>query len=221
SLQQALEAGECDDEVARTAGRVLGAVHAARCGGIPPLWPTLADDRSNWLRFLAMRTTGVLPRAQLPAEAEAVVHRLYAAAIECERNGLLSHLDAAPKNVLLAGDRVALLDFELGAAISDPAYDPGFLIGHYLLMGENNPTMRDAAWSAAVAVASGYRETSPDVDSEWAARLARYAGLTMLYRLYGSSPAPYLRPARYGEIRVAGVCILLAGELPIPVEGSA
>jgi len=214
SLQQALESGDCDVDAARVAGRVLGAVHAARSGSVPALWPTDVEDRANWLRFLAMRTTGVLSRAELSPEVEAVVRDLYASAIEYERCGTVSHLDAAPKNLLLAGGEVMLLDFELGAAISDPAYDPGFLVGHYLLMGENGPLMRDNAWRAASAVASGYLETAPAVDGDWWSRLARYAGLTMLYRLYGSSPAPYLNPARYGEIRVAGICIVLAGELP-------
>jgi tRNA A-37 threonylcarbamoyl transferase component Bud32 len=217
SLQQALEAGDCDVVAARTAGRILGAVHAARSGSVPCLWPTPEADRGNWLRFLAMRTTGVLPRAELTSGAETVVRELYQSAIECERVGVVSHLDAAPKNLLLSPGQVVLLDFELGASISDPAYAPGFLAGHYLLMGENHPSMRHDAWRAASAVASGYLETAPAVDGAWAQRLARFAGLTMLYRLYGSSPAPYLNPARYQDIRVAGVCVLLAGELPPPI----
>src|SRR5439155_25436094 len=98
----------------------------------------------------------------------------------------------APKSVLLGDDAaVVLLDFELGDAISDPAYDPGFLAGHYLLMGECRPDLREAAGKAGGAVALGYIDSGPPTDAGWLRRLARYAAATMLYRLYRSTPAPY------------------------------
>jgi Ser/Thr protein kinase RdoA (MazF antagonist) len=216
SLQQALQQGECCPVVARHAGRLLGAVHGIRTGHVAPLWPSPEEDLANWLRFLRMRTTGILERAGLSGDTIREVEALFAEARQAERPGMLSHLDAAPKNVLVNPDgTAALLDFELGAAISDPAYDPAFLIGHYLLMGENRPEMRAAAREAARAVVDGYRETGPDADSGWHQRLARYAGLVLIYRLCGSSPAPYLDPARYADIRKAGLELFSARELPL------
>lgn len=213
SLQQALQSGRCDARAAERLGRLLGAVHQVGSGAVSPIWPSRAEDRGNWERFLRMRTVGVLPRAELPPAAEALTRELHAEATRFEKEGMLSHLDAAPKNVLLDADgEVALLDFELGAAISDPAYDPGFLAGHYLLMGENLPAMRDAARGAAGALTRGYREAAPEVDAGWGQRVARYAGLTMLYRLCGSSPAPYLSEQRYGTIREAGLQLLMEAE---------
>lgn len=215
SLQHALQAGECHPGIARQAGRLLGAVHSTRTGSVAPLWPTHEEDLANWLRFLKMRTTGILERAGLPGDTIREVEALFEEARRAERVGMLSHLDAAPKNVLVAPDgTAALLDFELGAAISDPAYDPAFLIGHYLLMGENRPDMRGAAREAAHAVAAGYRETGPEIDGQWESRLARYAGLVLIYRLCGSSPAPYLDPARYAAIRAAGLELFNARTLP-------
>lgn len=209
SLQSALQKSLCDPQVACRLGRLLGVVH-----GVPlesePLWPTREQDRANWLRFLRMRTTGVLSRAELPAQAAMLTQELYEEARACECLGMISHLDAAPKNVRVGTEgEVFLLDFELGAAVSDPAYDPGFLAGHYLLMGENDPTMRAAARSAAAAIESGYRETAPALDARWSTRFRRYAALTMLYRLYGSSPAPYLNPDRYPKIRTSALRLLL------------
>jgi aminoglycoside phosphotransferase (APT) family kinase protein len=126
---------------------------------------------------------------------------------------MLSHLDAAPKNVLVGPEAtVALLDFELGAAVSDPAYDPGFLAGHYLLMGENNPGMRAASLRAYKTLQDGYMKTAPYADVAAQGRMTRYAALTMLYRLYGSSPAPFLDPERYAAIREEGIRLLLSGE---------
>lgn len=216
SLQQALQQGECAPAVARHAGRLLGAVHSTQTGKVAPLWPSREDDTANWLRFLRMRTTGILERADLSSDTIREVELLFAEAQQAERYGMLSHLDAAPKNVLVSPDgTAALLDFELGAAVSDPAYDPAFLIGHYLLMGENFVAMRDAARRAARAVVDGYRETGPTPDAEWHSRLARYAGLVLLYRLCGSSPAPYLDPTRYAAIRTAGLNLFAARELPI------
>jgi aminoglycoside phosphotransferase (APT) family kinase protein len=161
-----------------------------------------------------MRTTGVLARAELPPETEDEVRCLYAAAKAAERTGMVSHLDAAPKNVLLGRDgEVALLDFELGAAVSDPAYDPGFLAGHYLLMGENHLAMRDSAREAVRAILRGYPETGGELDSGWGDRVLRYAGLVMLYRIYGSSPAPYLSGERHAAIRAAGLDLLEGRDL--------
>jgi aminoglycoside phosphotransferase (APT) family kinase protein len=165
-----------------------------------------------------MRTIGVLRGADLPSDAEAAVHSLYVEACRKIELGMISHLDAAPKNLLVyeEGRPGALLDFELGAGRSDPAYDPGFLVGHYLLMGENRPEMRPATRRAARAVLAGYRRVRGGADRKWERRLARYAGLVLLYRLYGSSPAPYLSSERYAAIREAGLHILLTGDLPEP-----
>lgn len=215
SLHGALVDGRCSVAAAAHAGRLLGEMHQLGAGS-GPLWPDEQEDQANWERFLRMRTTGVLVGAALPPEAEAATHALHAEAQRQTRTGLLSHLDAAPKNLLVHADDSpgALLDFELGASRSDPAYDPGFLVGHYLLMGENRPQMRTAARRAACAVAEGYRSVTNAADGEWSARLARYTGLVMLYRLYGSSPAPYLAPERYAAIRAEGLRILLVGALP-------
>lgn len=217
SLHGALVDGRCSVAAAEHAGRLLGEMHRLGAGA-GPLWPDEEEDEANWERFLRMRTTGVLPGANLPPEAEAVTLALHAEARCHTRVGMLSHLDAAPKNLLVHVDDTpgALLDFELGAARSDPAYDPGFLAGHYLLMGENRPKMRPVARRAARAVAEGYRRVAGSVDDGWRERLARYAGLVMLYRLYGSSPAPYLLPERYAAIRAEGLRLLLAGTLPEP-----
>jgi hypothetical protein len=207
SLQKRLEAGEFDVDAARRLGVLLAAMHSA-CDA-PPLWPTVEEDDANWERFLKMRTVGVLHRAELPHQAEVATQSLLEDGREHARRGMISHLDAAPKNVLVGSEgQIALLDFELGAAISDPAYDPGFLAGHYLLMGAN----REDAWSpairAAAALAEGYQDTAPAVDPEWETRCLHYAALTMLYRVYGSSPAPYLDPNRYAAIRAQALGIL-------------
>lgn len=213
SLQDRLAAGDCDLQAAENLGRLLGAVHHAGIGETPPLWGTWEADAANWERFLRMRTTGVLARAELPPEAERAVHALSEAARRQARRGMVSHLDAAPKNALVQPDgRVALLDFELGAAVSDPAYDVGFLTGHYRLMGEALPALRDAARQAAAALTWAYRETGPAVDSDWERRVDRYAGVTLLYRLYGSSPAPYLSPECWPQVRREGLRLLLEGD---------
>lgn len=211
SLQAALQAGECDGAAAEELGGLLARVHGARRSEIAPLWPTAEEDRENWLRFLKMRTTGFLTRAELPPAAEAVTRELYAEGDATREEGMVSHLDAAPKNVLLTSSGPRLLDFELGAAVSDPAYDPGFLAGHYLLMGENDPAIREASVAAAEGVRRGYRAAARKLDAGWDRRFRRYAALTMLYRLYGSSPAPYLSPSRYQEIRAEGLRRLLEG----------
>jgi hypothetical protein len=209
SLQQELQEGLCCGTLAEDTGRLLGRIHSRI--EAPPLWENEHEDLANWERFLAMRTTGILARAELPRSAARVVTDLHAAGRARRRDGILSHLDAAPKNVLTDRSRRAILvDFELGASGSDPAYDPGFLAGHYLLMGENRPAMRDQARDAAALVLRGYREIggSELCAGDWIHRAVRYAAATMLYRLYGSSPAPYLSPQHYDAIRAGGIALL-------------
>ena len=214
SLQDALGQGRFDLRIAGAVGALLAAIHGCTLPDGFTLWPTEADDYGNWRRFLAMRTTGVLTRADLPTHAEDAVRDLAREGGAMERSATLSHLDAAPKNVIVGFDGgPVLLDFELGATVSDPAYDPGFMIGHYLLMGENSGQAPDAR-AAALALRDGYRAYGRPVDAQWGRRLAMYAGVTMLYRLYGSSPAPYLDPARYAAIRSAGIRLLAESGLP-------
>jgi len=214
SLQSELQAGLFDPQLANIAGHLIAAIHAASLGAVPPLWPSADEDHANWRRFLRMRTTGVLRQSDLPVSAQEATHQLAREAQEHERSGMLSHLDLAPKNVLVSRtaeiNPIGILDFELGAAVSDPAYDLGFLVGHLLLMGANLPAMAAEAQGAAYMVVVGYQMITPlEIDDDWDDRVNRYAGLTMLYRLYGSSPAPYLDPTRYAAIREQGLRLLL------------
>ena len=78
-------------------------------------------------------------------------------------------------------------------------------------MGENLPETREAARRAVSDLVEAYREAAPAVDAGWRSRVYRYAGLTMLYRLCGSSPAPYLSPARHAAIRAEGIRLLMGG----------
>jgi hypothetical protein len=212
SLHDELLSGRCDVEQAKRVGGLLGAVHAAVGEEIPKIWPTEAEDQGNWERFLRMRTFGFTDRARLSPEAQAIVDQLVAEGRANVRTGMISHLDAAPKNWLLRDDgEFALLDFELGAARSDPAYDPGFLAGHYLLMGQNRPEMAEGSVRAVEAMMARYLEEGPEVDRGWAARVHRYAALTMLYRLHGSSPASYLEPSRFDVIRSEAIARLMRG----------
>jgi len=211
SLQAELLDGRCRRKVARRIGRLLGAVHSAGLGANAPLWPTPEEDAANWERFLAMRTVGVLERADLDEDAAGRLRNLQALGREMALPGMISHLDAAPKNVLVSPKgEVALLDFELGAAVSDPAYDPGFLAGHYLALGVTYPKSWPAAREAVWTLLAGYWDSGPALTQNrpFAARTLGYAAATMLYRVYGSSPAPYLLPERFPTIRRLALRIL-------------
>lgn len=212
SLHDRLLAGKCDVDAARRFGALLGAVHGVANDKGFTLWTDHEEDEANWERFLRMRTFGFTERAGLsPSELQEVDH-LVSEGRQHVRMGMISHLDAAPKNWLLRDDgELALLDFELGAARSDPAYDPGFLAGHYLLMGQNRPEMAETSERAVEALIAGYVEEGRDVDAGWGRRVQRYAALTMLYRLHGSSPAPYLEPSRYDVIRSEALARLMRG----------
>lgn len=210
SLQGELETGSFCTESAGWVGELLGTLHSADRGEVPHIWPNRTEDQQNWERFLRMRTVGVLQGAQLPRPVEEMIRNLHADGESAAVSGMLSHLDLAPKNVLLHPDRApSVLDFELGAACSDPAYDPGFLMGHYVLMGINRDDSPAAAWLAAQRVCQTYLSTAGPQDPHFCNRAWQYAGMVLLYRIHGSSPAPYVRRDRLEAIHKVGIRLVM------------
>ena len=101
---------------------------------------------------------------------------------------VLVHGDYSPKNMLVDGAEVVILDCE-PAHWGNPRFDVGFCMMHLILDGIHRPPASDYL-PAAVSFIDAYAAHGPRdaLDAE----LVRIAGCLLLARLEGDSPIDYL-----------------------------
>lgn len=122
----------------------------------------------------------------------------------------LVHGDYSPKNMLVRGENIFLIDFEV-VHWGDPAFDAAFLINHLLLKAFHQPSARrqfialvDEFWKTLL-VALG-----PEVDAGFEAMTLRHLGGLMLARIDGKSPVEYIQDEATKErVRQAATRILV------------
>jgi aminoglycoside phosphotransferase (APT) family kinase protein len=104
----------------------------------------------------------------------------------------LVHGDYSPKNMLVRGDHLTLIDFEV-VHWGDPAFDCGFLLNHLLLKALYQPQFRQLYIEAArefwKALATGL---GPRAGSDFERMTTRHLGALMLARIDGKSPVEYI-----------------------------
>jgi aminoglycoside phosphotransferase (APT) family kinase protein len=103
------------------------------------------------------------------------------------------HGDYSPKNMLVRGDHIFLIDFEV-VHWGDPAFDSGFLVNHLLLKALHQPRFCrlyiEAAREFWWALAAGLGAAG---DSDFEPMTVRHLGALMLARIDGKSPVEYIR----------------------------
>jgi 5-methylthioribose kinase len=124
--KQLLLEGSVDATIAARLGEILAAIHTRTA-----LQPDLAAQFGDRQVFNELRVDPFYQRiAQLAGNAtrhlEQLIDEMRSTAI------CLVHADFSPKNVLVADDRLVLVDFET-AHYGDPAFDTGFFLSHLLL----------------------------------------------------------------------------------------
>jgi len=121
-----LLAGVADQKIARMAGDLLATIHRETAQD-----PDLAERFGDLTVFDELRVDPfyrfVLHRHPELGEPLEIVIRDVLTIPTC-----LVLADFSPKNILLTGDRIALVDFET-AHFGDPAFDLGFFLSHLLL----------------------------------------------------------------------------------------
>jgi aminoglycoside phosphotransferase (APT) family kinase protein len=186
--KQLLLAGRCDPIHAVHAGRTLGQIHRLSTGD-----PELASRFNSWEPFCQLRVDPYLlatgrrhPALREYFEREA--SRLGAPG-QC-----LVHGDFSPKNLLIAGDRLVVLDCEV-AWYGDPSFDLAFLLTHLLLKSLNDTSRRtDLQKLFSSAVNSYFAERRLDDRSQGTLdqNTAHLLLLLLLARVDGKSPVEYL-----------------------------
>lgn len=180
--KQQLLRGEVDISTARAAGRLLGQLHARSSAD-----GSLAQEFANVQPFIELRIRPYFERVAqrnptlAPAIADVVeqIHR--------SRNALV-HGDYSPKNLLVDGEEVVILDCEV-AHWGDSRFDVAFCVAHFLLKSFRRAAPTPLLLRAALAFLSEYRRAGPaPLDRDF----CRQLGCLLLARLEGDSPIDYL-----------------------------
>lgn len=108
------------------------------------------------------------------------------------RNSLV-HGDYSPKNMLVRGDSIFLIDFEV-VHWGDPAFDSAFLVNHLMLKSFYQPCYAEGYFQAChafwQALMSGLRNARTE---DFEGMTVRHLGGLMLARMDGKSPVEYIR----------------------------
>ena len=181
---------------AHAAGQLMGRLHAST-------W-----DREEFARrfdttknFRQLRTDPYL-RATAENLPE-IAHILRAEADRIEQTRLcLVHGDFSPKNILLHGSRMVLLDAEV-AWYGDPAFDTAFLHTHFFLKGLLHHPGHPSSWAALSSTAwDAYRASlGPRADAALERRCVLLLAAILLARVEGKSPVEYLGDSRRAFVR--------------------
>ena len=103
------------------------------------------------------------------------------------------HGDYSPKNLLVRGSRIFLIDFEV-VHWGDPTFDVGFLLNHLLLKAFHQPRFGRLYFSAAREFWRELLTGSEKADrGDFENMTLRHLGALMLARLDGKSPVEYIR----------------------------
>src|SRR5579875_1006816 len=183
--RRALLAGQVDAHVAAALGRVLARWHSASVTD-----EEARHDFADLTGFLELRgrpyfETTARRCPDLSGEMLACLEELLA-----DRRCLV-HGDFAPKNVLVGGTMVWVVDFEV-AHIGSPIFDVAFMLHHLLMKSIHLPESSGVLRSAAQQFLSGYCAASGVTCPE--GNVVRQTGALLLARVFGKSPTAYLTP---------------------------
>lgn len=125
-----------------------------------------------------------------PDVADAVRQLIHESAA---RRVALVHGDWSPKNILIEGDRLSLIDFEV-VHFGDPSFDSAFCLNHLVLKWFRLPSYRGALEAMARAYWAGLLEALPPPAAAFIeAATLDHLGFLLLARVDGKSPAEYLK----------------------------
>lgn len=119
----------------------------------------------------------------------------------------LVHGDFSPKNVLAAGNKVCVLDWEV-AHYGDPVFDLAFLQAHLVLKAIHRPADRTAYRSLAIGFLDEYGASVDAALHRPDDYLAAQTACLLLARVDGKSPAAYLTPPERDRVRDLAVAAL-------------
>lgn len=201
-----LEGGEVDLRTAARVGELLGQLHTRSAER-----PGLARRFANRSFFEQLRIEPFFLRCAQhnPGLAPAIGEVIGALRLP---GTALVHGDYSPKNLLVSGRDVVILDCEV-AHWGDPRFDVAFCLSHLLLGGWRSSTSTAALRDAALSFARSYRRECPASSDE--AMLVRMTGCLLLARLEGDSPVDYLDELDVVAVKTEAIQLIESREQPL------
>jgi len=199
--KQLLLDGHAERRIASELGRYLAAIHR-QTAERPDLQSRFGDRQV----FVELRVDPFYRRiAQVAPQAAPYIERLISemfATTVC-----LVHADFSPKNVLIAGDRIVLVDFETGH-YGDPAFDLGFFLSHLLLKSIRHArrfadytALTDEFWRTYLAGIAALAHLSPFAPQEIMRRTTGHLAGCMWARIDATSKVDYLDESQQQAVR--------------------
>lgn len=200
--KQLLLEGHTDASIARRLGAYLAAIHVQTAER-----PDISSRFGDTEVFVQLRIDPFYRRvAAASAEAAPHIDRLIAEMFS--RPVCLVLADFSPKNVLVAGERIVLVDFET-AHYGDPAFDLGFFLSHLLLKAIGRASrfgdfaeLTSEFWRAYLAGIGGLAENPAFAPQELSRRTTGHLAGCMWARIDGTSKIDYLRPPQHEIVRL-------------------
>jgi aminoglycoside phosphotransferase (APT) family kinase protein len=123
----------------------------------------------------------------------------------------LVHGDYSPKNILVHGDRLILLDHEV-IHFGDPAFDLGFSLTHLLSKAHHLVEHRQRFAEAALLYWTSYRHALDAVPwgADLEAHAVRHTLGCLLARVAGRSPLEYLDADAQARQRTAALALMVS-----------
>ncbi len=196
-LQDALLEGDFNEQIASNIGKFLGISHRLTYNKNNTIRGSSEEDMENWKVFLNMRTKGIKSEKEVNKDLE----KLYNETLKNHTYNILINMDCCPKNTFQRPDNsIGVIDFELASGFGDPAYDIGFALGHYFLFSVLNNVPKNSI-NAMKSMFRSYLDEIKDFEfGDLERRMIKYGGAVMLYRVQGSSPAPYIKKDKVQEL---------------------
>jgi 5-methylthioribose kinase len=199
--KQVLLEGRADRAIASRLGTYLGTIHRRTACN-----PELRSRFGNTEVFVQLRVDPFYRRvADASPSAAPHIDRLIAEMFS--QPICLVHADFSPKNVLVAGERVVLVDFETGH-YGDPAFDLGFFLSHLLLKSIRHferyieyAAMTVAFWETYLKEIAELHGQSAFAPPEIAQRTMGHLAGCMWARIDGTSKIDYLQESQRHLVR--------------------
>lgn len=130
---------------------------------------------------------------------------------------VLNHGDYSPKNILVDGDRIYILDYEV-AHMGHPSFDLAFFFNHFMLKAVKNREFTDSYCNMLLFMAKRYFDGVTVMPAALLAeQTAELLGFMLLARVDGKSPAEYIVSDEDKQtVRDAAFAIFRTGAEGIP-----
>ena len=181
-----LLAGTVDFNVVCKVAATLAAVHNAAAKDVAVLQRFASQKFFIELRIDPYLRTTAARHPLLEKRINNEISRLV------ENKQTLVHGDYSPKNILVDGSQIYILDFEV-AHIGDPSFDLGFLTNHFILKAIKHKQWAMSFLNMATYTADTYLRRVDFTDiKELEYNTIKVMALLFLARVDGKSPAEYI-----------------------------